>query len=241
MERPSAGNAVRNIPACAAIRRRLVRDPDTMTHTETVAASKSRSRAICRPSRRFRSTVPTSSFASTMSVFSSITSRARARVPGQQIDQPSLPPDRKGNLRGQGPIRKVAAEGQCDGLVKRRMSLVEHSIQVAAAPARLHLESDVQLGRHRPQRPQRQRIEMAALDPRDGTARDLRRDGDVLLAQPSPDPRRPKRGTHSLIVHLAMVAIGHSLAITPGSLAVPAITATLCPRASVARCTWPRR
>ena len=77
IDRPSAGKAARSIAECAATRRRFVREPETTIHTDTLAGSQSRSLAICAANRRFRSTVPTSSLASEMSVFSSVTRRAR--------------------------------------------------------------------------------------------------------------------------------------------------------------------
>ncbi len=75
--RRPAGMAAARIARCAATRARFVRPWATMSQVETVVASQPRSLAICRANRRFRSSVPSSSLTSAMSVLSSMTRSAR--------------------------------------------------------------------------------------------------------------------------------------------------------------------
>jgi hypothetical protein len=80
---------------------------------------------------------------------------------------------------------------------------VQHSIEIAAPPSRQELESNVEDRRDGSDCPQREGVEVTALDPRDRCARHLRGHGDILLPQLALDPSRPKRGAYTLVIHRA--------------------------------------
>ncbi len=76
-DRPSVGNAARNVVVCDCTRRRFMTLSATITHTATFLGNQPRSLAIVAASRRFLSIVPISSLMSTISVLSSITRSVR--------------------------------------------------------------------------------------------------------------------------------------------------------------------
>lgn len=131
MVRPSVGNAVRRSWTCSARRRRFVRVSATTTHVAMTEGCHARSVAMRTARRRRRSIVATRSFASTMSVFSSITTRrSRRGVPREHVDHPSLSEDRERHLVRAIPAARLPKHAR-DRFVHGGVTGVERPSEVA--------------------------------------------------------------------------------------------------------------
>ena len=96
----------------------------------------------------------------------------------------------------------VRTEPASDRLVEGGMPGVEQSIEVASPPAGDQVGPDVEATCDGPDRPDRERVEMPALETRDGRAGDARSDGQVDLSPASPQPHSSYRRAKPVVVHL---------------------------------------
>jgi hypothetical protein len=150
-----------------------------MIHTDTETGSQPRPTAMVRASRRFRSTVPTRSFTSTMSVLSSMT--RSARVPGEDVDHAAFAVDRERDLRFDRPRRQVATEHPGDLLVQSGVPGIEEPVEIARAPPRDQVDPDVEGGRDSSHNLEGEGVDVPSLDARDRRRGDAGRLSEVGL------------------------------------------------------------
>src|SRR5918992_1512819 len=92
-----------------------------------------------------------------------------------------------------------------DGLVHCRMAGTEHPIQLAAAPSRDDVDSDLQSGADSDKGFERHRAKLAALDPRDRRRRDAGLCRDIRLPPAAPETDGTESGSNTQMVHPAIV------------------------------------
>jgi hypothetical protein len=124
---------------------------------------------------------------------------AACRVPGKHVDRPLLSPLTEGVFRDHLPPRGVQSDGH--RLNQRRVPLVQQFRQLRTAPSRIQTEGNAQDGRDLASRPERGRVQRAALDQGDQRSTDARERRDLGLAQAAPDPHRSKDRTHPCVIH----------------------------------------
>ena len=147
-----------------------------------------RFRATPSASRIFRSNVPTSSFTSTIAVFS----RSRG-----WLDPSGSRPEWSHRL------------------MERRVPSVPKSIQLATAPTRVPFDSDLQSGRNASQRIDSHPRQVAALDARHRRLTDAGLHRQVLLPQSAPIANGADDAADLLIVHIRILDDGpHSRRIS---------------------------
>jgi hypothetical protein len=96
---------------------------------------------------------------------------------------------------------------------KLGVPFIERAVERAAAPQDLGRHASVDGSEGRSQRPQRQGVEMAALDSGDRGLPDARNPREVRLAEATAQAQGPERCADPLIVHGARMTSGASPAI----------------------------
>ncbi len=76
--------------------------------------------------------------------------RSAPRTPRKDVDDPTLPIDREGDLRLEDPIREVATEHPGDLLVQGGMLRIDEAVEVTRTPPREEFDPDVEGGRNAP-------------------------------------------------------------------------------------------
>ena len=120
-------------------------------------------------------------------------------MPGQEIDHPSLAPDRQGPFRHNCPSRR--GEDADDELVHRRVSGVQEAVQVRAVPPEEEINVRAQRGGDGQELVHSHAPDVAAFEADDDSAWHGRPRCDRLLGQIRPDADRPHAPPDPRAVH----------------------------------------
>src|SRR5687768_16720518 len=116
--------------------------------------------------------------------------RSMSRVPGEDVDDPSLAVDRKCDLRFESPSREIAGEPAGYRLVKARVSAADEPIEISATRASAQRHLDVENASDGEDGPKLDALDVSALDPGDHRRAEPDFPADIGL---SPSPADPDR------------------------------------------------
>ena len=116
--------------------------------------------------------------------------RSVAGVPGDDVDHAALRVDREGDFGGELPLRQRFPEPGSDRVVQRGVPSIEESIEVASPPSSKEVDPNIECVGDDPHGPERQGVEMAALDTGHGRVRNAGTRREITLP---PAPALPDR------------------------------------------------
>jgi len=129
----------------------------------------------------------------------------------EDVNRSPLAVDRERDLRVHVP--SATRDGRRSGRTERGVALVHQPVEVARSPPDAGFVARVERREHRAQRPHRERVEPATLDPRDRRLVDAGLARDIELAEVSPPANRAEGRSHPLVVHPLNVPRRASLAV----------------------------
>ncbi len=122
-------------------------------------------------------------------------------VPTQNVDDAAIRVDGERDLGDKGPRRKAVAEPPSHRLMQRGMPRIEQSIEIACAPARHQVHSDIERPGYRSNAIDRHWAGMTALQPRYDGLRHPAPRRQVGLPPATPLSHQPNHRPEPLIVH----------------------------------------
>jgi hypothetical protein len=133
---------------------------------------------------------------------------SRGRMPGDEVDDTSLPVVAERHLRPNLPagIDEDSGDDLRHLCVPRR----EDAVRRGAAPPWLEWQADLEGCGHAPKFPERDGLEEAPLDLRIGALRDASPGGHGRLGPTEADPDLPEQSTDSEIIHDSQMVVGRA-------------------------------
>ena len=121
------------------------------------------------------------------------------RVIREDVDGAALAVDGEGDLELHEP--RLGAKQVRNGPNQERMSLVQEPVDCSSPPAHGRVEARINHSEHRPNRADRQPVEMTSFDQRYGRLPNVGGDRDIHLAQPAPTSKGPKQPSGTNVIH----------------------------------------